>query len=111
MLVVSDARKVSPVKLPVVPWVMAADGDDLLVATRDEVVRVSGGKVPARMSLRGLDLLAGYSPAAMVADGNGGAYVAMDGQAAVVHASPGAAPYLCRPSRLSSPSDTLLSKL
>jgi hypothetical protein len=46
------------------------------------------------MSLLGLDLLAGYSPAAMVADGKGGAYVAMEGQAAVVHATPGTNPKL-----------------
>jgi hypothetical protein len=92
VLAVSDAGKVSPVTLPVVPGVLAVDGDDLLVATKDEVVRVVAGKITTRMSLRGLDLLPGYLPGAMVADGKGGAYVAMDGQAAVVHATPGAEP-------------------
>ncbi|NEA33156.1 hypothetical protein [Streptomyces sp. SID13031] len=94
VLAVSDAGKVSTVTLPVVPSAIAADGEDLLVATKDEVVRIAGGKVTARMSLRGLDLLAGYSPGTMIADGKGGAYVAMDGHAAVVHATPGADPKL-----------------
>lgn len=94
VLLVSDAGKTSPVTLPVVPSVLAADGDDVLVATKDEVVRVADGKATTRMSLRGLDLASGYSPTAIVADGNGGAYVAMTGQAAVVHAVPGATPKL-----------------
>jgi glucose/arabinose dehydrogenase len=94
VVAVSDAGKTSPVTLPVEPAALATDGDDILVATKDEVVRITDGKATTRMSLRGLDLETGYSPSAIVADGKGGAYVAMTGQAAVAHATPNADPKL-----------------
>jgi hypothetical protein len=96
VVAVSDGGKVSPVKLPIGPLVLASDGTDVLAATKNEVVRITDGKVTGRMSLGGLDVGSTASPVAMVADGNGGAYVAMtDGVGpAVAHASPNAAPKL-----------------
>lgn len=82
---VTDQGKVTPITLPVVPEVLTGDGDDLLVATMDSLVRLRDLKVADRTPFK---LLNGSAPVAIVPDQRGGAYIATDRLASVIHAAP-----------------------